>query len=80
MDFFKSYFGDANLSRNNLCFIECNGNNLASCGCLNRLNPSSSYDSDFYSSSCYNEKNERTNYGMIYSINKNNSLFKNKIE
>lgn len=63
------------LSRNKLCFLECNKINPYSCGCLNR--DKSDNSDNFYKSACIEYTNEKFDYGMIYSLNKFNTMFKN---
>ena len=75
---FKTYFNDSLLSRNKLCFIECNNNNSLGCGCLNRNNPLDANDNNFYQSTCLNDKQKKTNYGMMYKINHKYMAFKDK--
>ncbi len=69
---FHEYF-KTKLSRNKLCFLECNKTNYYACGCLNRNK--SDNNQDFYKSSCIEYTGEYFNYGMMYSINKYNTLF-----
>lgn len=76
---FKDYFSNESLlSRNKLCFIECKNNNSIGCGCLNRMRPLNSNDTEFYQSTCLNNNEEKTNYGMMYKINSKYLAFKDK--
>lgn len=74
---FHKYFKDK-LSRNKLCFLECNKINTYACGCLNR--DESDNSSDFYKSTCIEYTGEKFNYGMVYIINKFNSLFSKQLK
>ena len=69
---FKSYF-NPKLSRNKLCFLECNGVNNYACGCLSGTN-------EKYDSKCVELDDKQRNYGMIYMLNKTNKVFSQKIE
>lgn len=79
MDKFKDYFSnDSLISRNKLCFIECNHDNSIGCGCLNRSTPLNSNDTKFYQSTCLNSNKTKTNYGMMYRVNTKYLAFKDK--
>jgi hypothetical protein len=71
---FKLFFNDSRMTRDKLCFIECNGVNSYACGCLN----SEKDLNNAYTSKCINLNNEYFDYGMIYAVNKFNPLFQNK--
>jgi hypothetical protein len=74
---FKDYFNNNKMSRDKLCFIECNGVNGYACGCMNL---DKTRDNTMYSSKCINLNNEYFNYGMIYAVNKFNPLFTKNIQ
>lgn len=74
---FKNFF-QSKMTRNKLCFIECNAVNNYSCGCLNKKSHEG-YDFS-YKSKCVEYNNQEWDYGMIYSLNKFNSLFSKKIK
>lgn len=61
------------LTRNKLCFLECNGVNGYACGCLSGAN--SQYDSK-----CVELDDKQYNYGMIYVLNRMNKLFTKNIQ
>lgn len=71
---FKQYFNDSKMTRDKLCFIECNGVNGYACGCLN----SEKGQNNAYTSKCINLDNEFFDYGMVYAVNKFNPLFQQK--
>jgi len=74
---FKDYF-NPKLSRKKLCFLECNGVNNLACGCLNRSE--SDGTATYYNSKCAELDDTTSDYGMIYSLNKMNRLFVNKLQ
>lgn len=79
---FQNYINNNNLiSRDKLCFMECNKNNKISCGCLNRSKSQNDNTNMFYESSCLEPDNNNNfvNYGMLYSINPYYNLFFKKI-
>ena len=78
LTYFQSYFNDSKMSRDKLCFLKCNKTNKLACGCLNR-DTASENDDSYYKSTCLDEKNNKTNYGMMYSINFNYLPFIPKI-
>jgi hypothetical protein len=79
MNKFKEYFNQNSLlSRNKLCFIECNNTNSIGCGCLNRSTQLNSNDNMFYQSTCLNDKKNKANFGMMYKINSKYLAFKDK--
>ena len=65
---FKEYFNNK-ITRDKLCFIECNGVNDYACGCLNTNN-----------TKCIDIENNYYNYGMVYTINKFNPLYSKYIK
>ena len=75
---FKKYFNSSRISRDKLCFVECNGVNDYTCGCINR--DTSDETDNFYQSKCTDMQNNSFNYGMIYQLNNMNKLFSDKIE
>ena len=78
LKFFQEYFNDSIMSRDKLCFLQCNQTNKIACGCLNRtLN--SNADANSYKSTCIDEQNIPTNYGMMYSVNHKFAAFVSKI-
>ena len=76
--YFQSYFNNSKMSRDKLCFLECNKTNKLACGCLNR-DTEVANDDKYYKSTCLDEKNNKTDYGMMYSINFNYLPFIPKI-
>lgn len=78
---FQSYFNDSIMSRDKLCFLKCNQTNKLACGCLNRSTNTDTDTSDdkYYKSTCVDNNNIPTNYGMMYSINFNYASFVSKI-
>jgi len=61
------------ISRDKLCYINCNNTSYYNCGCMNQTITNRKGSS--YESTCVNMKNEKRNYGMIYMLNKYNLLF-----
>ena len=78
LNFFQEYFNDAIMSRDKLCFLQCNQTNKLACGCLNRSSDTNS-DTNYYKSTCLDEKNIPSNYGMMYSVNHKFPAFVSKI-
>ena len=73
---FKTYFNSL-ISRDKLCFLECNGVNDYNCGCINRKEHDKSVN--FYQSKCTDMQNNQFNFGMLYQLNNLNKLFSDKI-
>lgn len=80
---FKEYFNDSLISRDKLCFMECNKNNTIACGCLNNTPSGDKVGS--YKSTCIEKdpNNNYTttfyaNYGMMYYLNPNYKFFSYK--
>lgn len=63
------------ITRDKLCFMDCNKSTGYTCGCMVRDTPSNNEDAQFYKSSCLSDDNLPTNYGMIYMLNKYNKIF-----
>jgi hypothetical protein len=74
---FEKYF-NSKKSRNKLCFMNCNGINNYSCGCLNREKSDNTLN--FYKSRCTEYDDSNWDYGMVYNLNKFNDLFSNLIK
>jgi len=69
---FKEFIGN-HISRDKLCFVQCNNTNMYDCGCLNRT--TNDNNPMYYESKCVTLKNEQIDYGMVYMINKYNMVF-----
>lgn len=63
------------ITRDKLCFMDCNRSSGYTCGCMVRNTSSNNQDTQFYKSSCLSDDNSPTNYGMIYMVNKYNKIF-----
>jgi len=74
--FFKNFFNKDIMSRDKLCFMECNTINNTACGCAN-LEKNSNIEKS-YDNLCVDFNNNKKNYGMLYSLNSFNKLFYNK--
>lgn len=67
------------ITRDKLCFMDCNKSSGYACGCMVRSTPLNNDDTQFYKSSCLNDKSLPTNYGMVYMLNKYNKVFTNSL-
>lgn len=73
---FQEYF--KNINRDKLCFMECNGVNDISCGCL--TNNIEKDDLENYRNICVDYNDKVVDYAMVYNINEFNKLFFKKIQ
>lgn len=75
-------------TNSDLCFLKCNNSFNLTCGCLNST-PSMNKDipgslsgpegTKGYTAKCLSEKNEKTDYSMMYFLNPYNPVFNNLI-
>jgi len=74
-DLFKAFMSK-NISRDPICFMNCNKTGFYSCGCMNR-DPKKVANKtiDFYESKCANSNKEKKDFGVVYMINQYNILF-----
>jgi len=81
-------FINTNKSNSDLCFLKCNNGFNLTCGCLNTTkennrgitNSSSGPEgNNGYDAKCHSEKNEQTDYSMLYFLNPYNPIFKDYI-
>ena len=66
------------ITRDKLCFMQCNKTSEYTCGCLNKKDMDENNEED-YTSSCLNMNNQSIDYGMIYVLNKYNKMFQDDI-